>query len=600
MAGRIPEKFVDDLLQRVDIVDVIDARVPLKKAGKEYKACCPFHEEKTPSFTVSQSKQFYHCFGCGAHGTAIGFLMEYERMSFPEAVRELAGRAGMQMPDSAPENDGAAVRSANLLDLLNEANAWYQRQLRDHAGAKAAVNYLKGRGLTGEIAAEFEIGYAPDGWDNLLNALGTDNARKDALFEAGMLIKKDSGGYYDRFRQRIMFPIHDYRGRVVGFGGRVLGDGEPKYLNSPETPVFHKGREAYGLYHARDAIRREQRVLVVEGYMDVVALAQFGIDYAVATLGTATTRDHLQRLFRYAPEVVFAFDGDRAGRDAAWRALETALPLMDGGNQVSFLFLPEGEDPDTMVRKEGAEAFGRRVKQALPLPAYLEETLRAQVDMGRLDGRARLLELAKPLLGQVPAGIFREMLVSRFSEISRENSGKLSTLLGFSESPAPSNNRKSPVKRPKTGQPSLMRRLVARLVQHPHLAKLVQPAEIASFEGAGAELLGELVKVLHQHPELPTQVLIERFRDTEHFTSLQKLAGWSDVSAERPDDEHDVEMEFRDTLMRLKAETLDNRIKALQAKDSIDGGLSTEDSRQLRDLIQQKADLKRNSAGQSG
>ena len=601
MAGRIPEKFIDDLLQRVDIVDVIDSRVPLKKAGKEYKACCPFHEEKTPSFTVSQPKQFYHCFGCGAHGTAIGFLMEYERLSFPEAVRELAGRAGMQIPDSVPENEGTAARSASLLDLLSEANAWYQRQLRDHPAAKTAVDYLKRRGLTGEIAAQFEIGYAPDGWDNLLNALGTDDARRETLFEAGMLIKKDSGGYYDRFRQRIMFPIHDYRGRVVGFGGRILGDGEPKYLNSPETPVFHKGREAYGLFRARDAIRREQRVLVVEGYMDVVALAQYGIDYAVATLGTATTRDHLQRLFRYAPEVVFSFDGDRAGRDAAWRALETALPLMDGGNQVSFLFLPEGEDPDTMVRKEGTEAFSQRVRQAMPLPAYLEEVLRSQVDMSRLDGRARLLELAKPLLAQIPAGIFREMLVSRFAEISRENSGNLSTLLGFSESPALSTNRKPPVKRPKSGQPSLMRRLVARLVQHPRLARLVQSEqEIAGLEGAGAELFGELVRVLHQHPDLPTQALIERFRDTEHFASLQKLAGWSDVSGERPDDEHDVEMEFRDTLARLKAEPLDTRIKALETKESVEGSLSAEDRQQLRDLLQQKADLKRNSTGKSG
>jgi len=596
MAGRIPENFIDELLARTDIVDVIDKRVPLRKAGKEYKACCPFHEEKTPSFTVSQTKQFYHCFGCGAHGTAIGFLMEYERLSFPEAVKELAAQAGMQVPEEAhgAEATVKAERTAGLLDLLAEAEAWYRKQLKDHPDAKLAVDYLKGRGLTGEIAASFGIGYAPDGWDNLLKALGTSEERIESLYQAGMLIKKDKGGYYDRFRQRIMFPIHDYRGRVVGFGGRILGDGEPKYLNSPETPVFHKGREAYGLFRARDAIRREQRVLVVEGYMDVVALAQFGIDYAVATLGTATTSDHLERLFRYAPEVVFAFDGDRAGREAAWRALETALPALEAGRQVSFLFLPEGEDPDTMVRKEGAENFALRVRQAQSLPAYLEEELRSQVDMSRLDGRTRMLELARPLVAKIPAGIFREMIVNRLSEISRVNPEKLSTLLGFSGSTAPiAKGNQAKTGRLKKGQPSLMRRIIARLVQHPELAALVDnPEHYRQLEVAGADLFGELVDLLHREPQLKTNVLLERFRDSEHFGPLQKLAAWSDVSAERPDDEHDLAREFRDSLVRLKLEGMQAHFDALASLEKTEGGLSEADRRRYWDLIRQIDDLK--------
>jgi len=596
MAGRIPEKFIDDLLARTDIVDVIDKRVPLRKAGKEYKACCPFHEEKTPSFTVSQGKQFYHCFGCGAHGTAIGFLMEYERLSFPEAIKDLAAQVGMQVPEEAQDTGATekAERTADLLDLMAEAETWYRKQLKDHPEAGKAVDYLKSRGLTGEIAASFGIGLAPDGWDNLLKALGTSEERIEGLYQAGMLIKKDKGGYYDRFRQRIMFPIHDYRGRVVGFGGRILGDGEPKYLNSPETPVFHKGREAYGLFRARDAIRREQRVLVVEGYMDVVALAQFGIDYAVATLGTATTPDHLERLFRYAPEVVFAFDGDRAGREAAWRALETALPSLESGRQVSFLFLPEGEDPDTMVRKEGAENFALRVRQAQSLPAYLEEELRSRVDMSRLDGRTRMLELAKPLVAKIPAGIFREMIVNRLSEISRVNPEKLSTLLGFPGSTAPiGKGHQAKSGRPKTGQPSLMRRIIARLVQHPELAELVgEPEEYQALDIAGTELFVALVAILHREPQLKTNVLLERFRETEHFGPLQKLAAWSDVSAERPDEEHDLKREFRDSLVRLKLEGLQGRYDSLTSQDLTEGGLSGTDRREYLKLIQQINDLK--------
>ncbi|MEK6771534.1 MAG: DNA primase, partial [Pseudomonadota bacterium] len=351
MAGRIPREFIDELLNRVDIVEVIDARVPLKKAGKDYKACCPFHDEKTPSFTVSQTKQFYHCFGCGKNGSAIGFLMDYENLSFPEAVTDLAQRVGLTVPTEASGTAAPDSGSHALLDLLNEAGRFYRNQLRSHPSAGKAIDYLKGRGLSGEITQSFGIGYAPEGWDNLTKVLGKDDPTRDQLVAAGLAAKKEGGGYYDRFRNRVIFPIHDHRGRIVGFGGRVMDPkDEPKYLNSPETALFHKGRELYGLFRARDAIKKSGRVLVVEGYMDVVALAQHGIDYAVATLGTAATRDHLDRLYRHAPEVVFCFDGDRAGREAAWRALETTLPLLHEGRQASFLFLPEGEDPDTLVR----------------------------------------------------------------------------------------------------------------------------------------------------------------------------------------------------------------------------------------------------------
>lgn len=597
MAGRIPDKFIDELLVRVDIIDVIDSRVPLKKAGKEYKACCPFHDEKTPSFTVSQSKQFYHCFGCGAHGTAIGFLMEYERMSFPEAVRDLAGRVGMSVPEEAQVDEDRQRQSTGLLELLAEADHYFRQQLREHPQAQQAVDYLKGRGLSGEIAASFGIGYAPDGWDNLLTALGTNDERREGLAQAGLLKKKDSGGFFDFFRQRVMFPIQDYRGRIVGFGGRVLGEGEPKYLNTPETPVFHKGREAYGLYRARDAIRREQRVLVVEGYMDVVALAQFGVDYAVATLGTATTREHLERLFRYAPEVVFAFDGDRAGRDAAWRALEIALPVIEAGRQIGFMFLPEGEDPDTLIRKEGPEAFGLRVRQAQPLPEYLEETLRSQVDMSRLDGRSRFLELARPMLEKIPAGIFRDLLVQRLGEVSRASPEMLSKLLGFQASPASTTVRPAKSARPTARQlpkqPNVMRRAIGLLVQYPRLAGVAgHPAEFAGLEIAGAALFAELVQVLQESPGLNTGGLLERYRETEHFGPLQKLAQWTDISAERPDDERDLETEFSDTLARLRVLGVEARLAALDSQIALNGPLRGPEAEEYRKLLQQKQELR--------
>ncbi len=571
-------------MTRVDIVDLIDSRVPLKKAGKDYKACCPFHEEKTPSFTVSPDKQFYHCFGCGEHGTAIGFLMNYDRMSFPEAVRELAAGVGMEVPQAAqPAGNDSGMGNQRLLELLVLADKFYRKQLREHPDAGKVTAYLKDRGLSGEIAAEFGIGFAPAGWDNLLQAIGKDEPTREAMVVAGLAARRDSGGCYDRFRDRVMFPIHDYRGRIVGFGGRIIGEGEPKYLNSPETPVFHKGREVYGLFRARDAVRREQRVLVVEGYMDVVALTQFDVDYVVATLGTATTRDHLERLFRFTPEVVFAFDGDRAGREAAWRALENVLPILSAGRQVSFLFLPDGEDPDSLIRKEGQEKFTERIRSAKPLGEYLIGSLAEKVDLDRMDGRARLVDLARPLIEKLPDGIFRQMLVDRLAEISRVKTEKLSTLLGNPQSAA--TNRGEHWQRGATGpaqQQSLMRHAIALVLHQPKLASLADGDEIKGLDLAGAPLLAEVLRLAVATPQCTTGHLIERFRDTEHFGSIQKLAIWADPVAEAEEGKRDLETEFQDVLARLRQKDIKERLENLHARGLKE--LSTEERQEIAEL----------------
>ena len=589
MAGRIPKQFIDELLTRSDIVDVIDSYVPLKKAGKDYKACCPFHEEKTPSFTVSVDKQFYHCFGCGAHGSAIGFLMDYEHMSFVEAVEDLAARAGLKVPKEAgvfpgPDKDNGA----DLLGLLREAERFYRQQLREHPQAGRAVEYLKGRGITGEIAHEFGLGLAPDGWDNLLRALGKDDASREALARAGLAVKKEGGGYYGRFRDRIMFPIEDYRGRVVAFGGRVIDKGEPKYLNSPETPLFHKGRELYGLFHAREAIKRENRVLVVEGYMDVVALAQFGVDFAVATLGTATTRDHLERLFRHAPEVIFCFDGDRAGREAAWRALDNALPALREGWQASFLFLPEGEDPDSLVRKEGKDAFLARLKTAIPLPEYLFDNLMRQVDMNRMDGRARLVELARPLLSKMPQGVLRQMMLDRLAELSRMDVGKLPVPSGNTE---PASSFRSAMRGSSSGPqepPSIVRRAIALMLQHPALAqKLSNESELADLDLPGMPLFLELYGMLKNSPTMNTAAIIESFSDSEYQHHLARLAVW-----DYPALAENVEMEFGVVINRLDDALSKQRTERLLQKQHAQGLNQTEKD-ELARLLSVKRDNSR-------
>ena len=413
MAGLIPQSFIDNMLDRVDIVEVVDHRVKLKKAGKNYSACCPFHDEKTPSFTVSPEKQFYYCFGCGASGNALGFIMDYERLSFPEAIEQLARTVGLEVPrevmTEAQEKREQERRS--IYTLLGKASEFYQAQLRQHPSKQMAVNYLKGRGLDGKTAKAYGVGFAPPGWDNLLKSLATNDEDKHLLIEGGMLIHHEQDKkLYDRFRHRIMFPIHDTRGRVIGFGGRVLGDDKPKYLNSPETPVFHKGQELYGLFEARLAYRDLPRLLVVEGYMDVVSLAQFGICYGVATLGTACGEDHLDRAFKYTNEVVFCFDGDKAGRAAAHRALEASLTTMADGRTVKFLFLPEGEDPDTLVRQIGPEKFERMIELAVPLEDFLFDAVAEGLNIRTMEGRATFSKRAAPLLEKLPKSVFRELM----------------------------------------------------------------------------------------------------------------------------------------------------------------------------------------------
>ena len=427
MASRIPQSFIDDLLDRTDIVDLVDGHVKLKKTGRNYSACCPFHKEKTPSFSVSPDKQFYYCFGCGAGGNAIGFLMQLANLNFPEAVEELAGKAGLTVPkdDSVTSKAASAASQAKTqarnqaYDILNQASQYYQSQLRRHPDRQKAVTYLKGRGLNGQIAQRFGVGYAPTGWQNLMQELAPKAEQEQGLIDAGMVVEKEENKRrYDRFRDRIMFPIKDYKGRIIAFGGRVLGDDKPKYLNSPETAVFHKQKELYGLYEARQHERNLKRIMVVEGYMDVVALAQHNINYAVATLGTSTSSFHLERIFKLVSEVVFCFDGDAAGLKAADRAMHTCLPYMQDGRQARFLLLPDGEDPDSLVRQEGNDKLTARIVDATPLSDFLFQRLGQDLDPHNLEHRAKLATDASPLIAIIPKGIMRSMMHARLSKIT--------------------------------------------------------------------------------------------------------------------------------------------------------------------------------------
>ena len=554
MSGRIPREFIDELLARADIVELIDARVPLTKAGRDFKACCPFHNEKTPSFTVSQTKQFYHCFGCGANGSAIGFLMEFEHLSFREAIEELAQSTGLEIPDTGPARPEDTLTPA-LLDAVADANRFFKEQLRQHEMSAEAIRYLKERGLSGEVAAQFELGLAPSGWDSLAQTAKGDSKTLDMMAKAGLVARKDTGRVYDRFRSRIIFPIHDYKGRVVAFGGRVLGDGEPKYLNSPETPIFQKGSELYNLHRARSNIAQQGHSIVVEGYMDVVALAQYGVDHAVATLGTATTPRHLERLFRLSPSIIFCFDGDRAGRAAAWRALEAALPELGGGRQISFLFLPDGDDPDSLVRREGGETFRDLAAKATSLPDFLFEKLAGETDMDRIDGRARLVELAKPLLARLPEGPLRELMHQRL----REETGVQST-----ETPHASKVRQPSSRRPTPSQRlSPIATAISLLLQQPGLAtQFVLPEHLDdSADEPGLQLLITLHKMARGESRLTTGALLERFRDSEDASILEKLAAKDHLLGEE-----DFPPFFSETLLTIQEQALGKSIDKLVSR----------------------------------
>ena len=587
MAGKIPQSFIDELVNRIDIVDVIDARVPLKKAGKDYTACCPFHNEKTPSFTVSQNKQFYHCFGCGEHGTAIGFLMEYEHISFVDSIEELAAMANMEVPRDA-------VRTATdpmiekTYQIMEKASEFYQQQLRDLPEAKRAVEYLKQRGMSGEIAAEFGVGYAPSGWNSLLPALGQEHMQ--ALISAGLLVEKGKNGPYDRFRDRIMIPIRDRRGRVIAFGGRILPDEQvgtekaagPKYLNSPETPIFHKGRELYGLYDARKALRHPQKMLVVEGYMDVLALVQHGIRNVTATLGTATTPDHLESLYRIVPEVVFCFDGDRAGRDAAWRALENALPILKDGRQASFLFLPDGEDPDSLVHKEGQAGFEERLTESMPLSDFMFETLSKQVDTSSDEGRARLATLASPLIAKLPNGIFKQMINKRLGEVVQLAPGQLRQKKSTARKGL---NRKNS-NHQYSYEWNAIRKAIALLVLNPEFAQHVDELDsLNKVELAGADILFHLLENLKEDPHLTTAGIWERWRGKPEEAHLNKLVLMAEK--ELPAVGEKALQEFLDAIRMLKAKLLEQRIEYFELKLHA-GDLNKEELIEYNQLVMRK------------
>ncbi|MFK8016317.1 MAG: DNA primase [Gammaproteobacteria bacterium] len=566
--SRIPQHFIDEVIARTDIVEVITHRVPLKKAGREFKACCPFHDEKSPSFTVSPAKQFYHCFGCGEHGTAIGFLMAYERLTFVESIEELAGALGMDVPTEA----SAPRPSDDLYDVLARASEYFIAQLKT---TPDAVAYLKQRGVSGEIAKDYGIGYAPDLWDGAMKALGQNDVKR--LVAAGLIkARDDNSGYYDRFRGRVMFPIRDHRGRVVAFGGRAMTDNGPKYLNSPETEVFHKGRELYGLYEARQSRVDLSRLLVVEGYMDVVGLAQFGVRNCVATLGTATTSDHLKRLFRIAGEVVFCFDGDRAGRKAAWRALNVSLSEVRDGRQIKFLFLPDGEDPDSLIRVEGEEGFRTRLDGAKPLSEFLIDHLSDQVDTTTLDGLARLAELAKPLIAQIPTGVYRDMLTSRMAQIVGLPAERMADHLPTQSAPTRPATPRPQVKRPRA---PLVGRAISLLLHYPATAEKVEiPENLLNSKTPGMDVLTTLLEELRQEPHLNTAAVLERWREHRFFPRLADLA-----SAEPLIDGRQAVPELEGMLGKLSLEDADHRRQELVEKSKL-GGLDEAEQRELKAL----------------
>ena len=569
MSGRIPAQFIDELLTRVDIVDVIEQRVPLKKAGRDWTARCPFHDERSPSFTVSPAKQFYHCFGCGAHGSAIKFLMDYDRMEFVDAVEDLASRVGLKVPYEGGARRAPQEDSADLYTVIDAAAKFYQRELAKSDKARA---YFDARGLDAQTIERFGLGFAPDAWDALKTALGTTPQRLALLEKAG-LVKSGERGKYEYFRNRVMFPIQDRRGRVIAFGGRILEKSDeagPKYLNSPETALFHKGQQLFALWQVRQTHPKIPRLIVVEGYMDVIALFQHGVTQAVATLGTATTRDHAELLFRNCADVYFCFDGDRAGRQAAWRAVESVLPRMRDGRQAFFLFLPEGEDPDSIVRKEGAPGFELRLKDATPLSEFFFGELGKDVNLASLDGKARLAERARPLLTQIPDGAFRDLMLG---ELDRQTNVRLRV-----DAPEPA----APRRPARPQERTLVRTAVGLLIQNPGFAAAIEPPHLFStLRQPGIALLLELIALCRERREISTAAILEHFAERDELRALQKLA-----VAEFHGTEEQLQTEFLEALAKLDRETQIQRRNELEAKLSASGlpSLSDDEKREMREL----------------
>jgi len=549
MPGLIPSRFIDDLLSRIDIIDVIEPRVKLRKTGKNYSGLCPFHQEKSPSFTVQPDKQFYYCFGCGAGGNALGFVMNFENLEFVDAVETLAKSIGVDVP----REDGGTAKQNNsrhdaLLKALQDISVFYHQQLRQHPQRQRAVDYLKKRGLSGEIARDFGLGYAPPGWDNVLKAFADgDKEQQKLLLEAGMLIENPDNQrnpLYDRFRDRIMYPIRDSRGRVIGFGGRVLGDEKPKYLNSPETPVFRKGEELYGLYEARKKLRHPERFLIVEGYMDVIALAQNGIHYSVATLGTATSASHLRVLFKHVSEVVFCFDGDNAGREAAWRALQQALPLMEDGRSARFLFLPEGQDPDTQVRAIGAVAFEASLAEATGLADFFFETLSARTNLSSLEGKAQLSKLAQPFLDKLPKGVYRQLMFDQLGQLTGARAFPAPATQptpslpfteptpGFAPYSPPAGRPANRSARPRVDWSPCMR-LVNLLIRRPNLVTEVPiPEELGEIRSPDMDLLLQVLEIAQAWPASTTAELMSRLYATPYGNQLTEIFGREFITPE--------------------------------------------------------------------
>ncbi|HEX4377865.1 MAG TPA: DNA primase [Steroidobacteraceae bacterium] len=591
MAGRIPKAFIDELIARADIVEIIGTRIPLKKSGHEYKACCPFHDEKTPSFWVSPTKQFYHCFGCGAHGTALGFLMEYDRLPFPEAVEDLAGRLGIAVPHevTATPPGEAPDATAPLYDLLGNVAEFYHANLLRDAKARA---YAEKRGLTQEIIERFRIGYASDAWQDVLRQFGTGERVQRQLLATGLIIERERPGndrYYDRFRDRLMFPIRDTRGRVIAFGGRVLENGEPKYLNSPETALFHKGKELYGLFETRLARRALTRLMVVEGYMDVVRLHQAGLNYAVATLGTSTTSDHLRRAFRLVSELVFCFDGDRAGRAAAWRALQHALAETREGREIRFLFLPDGEDPDSLVGKEGSERFEGRISEALPLSEYLVAQLLEQADVSHADGKAHFVALARPLMEKVAPGVYRELLLERLAGATGMPLSRLEQWLRAPDKlPAKPGIANAPEQRPRlpfrriAGRGNLVTQAISLLLHFPAAAAAVTPEQRQALEALtlpGAAVLHELLLQQQESPSTTAAQTLERWRERAEFRRFGELAALEPLVP----DQNAAKSELREAVVRLLASAPRERLQQLIDKAQVDA-LSDAEKQELQAL----------------
>lgn len=579
MAGLIPQDFIDDLLQRVDVVDVVDARVPLKKAGKNFSACCPFHNEKTPSFTVSPDKQFYHCFGCGAHGNALRFLIEYDRLEFVEAVEELAKSVGMEVPR---QQSNAPKAQPGLSDAMEKASHLYQDWLKTHPSRTPAVDYLKQRGLSGEIAKRFQLGLAPEGWSNLLDAL--KGFTPEQLDEAGLTVTNEKGRTYDRFRQRIMYPIRNRRGKTIAFGGRAIGDEKPKYLNSPETPLFHKNQEIYGLYEATDSGQKPSQFVVVEGYMDVIALFQFGIEYAVATLGTATSQTHVEKLLRYSKKIIFCFDGDQAGKTAAWRALENALPALKGDEELSFLFLPEGEDPDTQVRAVGKDAFEEQLASAEPLSSFFYRHLSEGLDLSVMEHRSKLVNLAKPLLEKIPAGAFRSLMEQELKNLTHIETAITHGAPGSRHrQPRQAQQRITPESAQSLTTWPIARLALTMVIQHPQLQHTV-PTEFdpTEFDDPSLNLMGELLDYLQDHPNAHTGQLLEAFKLHPYADRLNELAVKNLVI----DTKEALEAEFASCIKQILQRFSERRLNYLKQKLKTEG-LSPKETLEWQNLLLQ-------------